>query len=121
MSDRLRLGVAYLFDDVVAEAMRAHDKFGAQLDVPDGAGAAQPFLYYLPPTPTMGTLCHLQRDSTDAHAQSGSLTWADILLEEVFEACSEDDVDRLRVELVQVASTALRQIAAIDARSAGRD
>ena len=38
------------------------------------------------------------------------------VLEEVLEAMHEDDVERLRAELVQVAAVAVRWIGAINAR-----
>jgi hypothetical protein len=42
--------------------------------------------------------------------------WALVLLEEVLEALAEDNEDRLREELVQVAAVAVRWAGAIDQR-----
>jgi hypothetical protein len=47
----------------------------------------------------------------------GQLAWDGILLEEVFEALSEEDPLKLRAELVQVAAVAVAWIEAIDRRS----
>lgn len=53
---------------------------------------------------------------TDAKAQRGMVTWADILLEEVAEAFAENDPAHLRAELVQVAAVATQWVEAIDRR-----
>ena len=53
---------------------------------------------------------------TDAKAQRGMVTWADILLEEVAEAFAENDPAHLRAELVQVAAVAAQWVEAIDRR-----
>ena len=49
-----------------------------------------------------------------AKAKAGTLTWKDILLEEVYEACAESDRQRLRAELVQVAAVCVSWIEDID-------
>lgn len=46
-------------------------------------------------------------------AKWGTLTWKDILLEEVFEACAEADPEKLEAELVQVAAVCASWINAI--------
>lgn len=46
----------------------------------------------------------------------GTLTWRDILAEEVAEAFAETNVDRLREELIQVAAVAVQWIEALDVR-----
>lgn len=56
------------------------------------------------------------RFSCDFNFRGGRGTWADILLEEVAEAYAEDDPDRLRAELVQVAAVAVAWVEAIDRR-----
>lgn len=43
-------------------------------------------------------------------------TWTAILLEEVFEALAESELDALRTELIQVAAVALQWVEAIDRR-----
>jgi hypothetical protein len=51
---------------------------------------------------------------TDLRATDGTLTFADILLEEVFEALAEKDPAKLRAELIQVAAVAAQWVEAID-------
>ncbi len=53
---------------------------------------------------------------TDQRAEAGTLTWADILSEEVLEAFSETNPDALREELVQVAAVAISWAEDIDRR-----
>jgi len=53
---------------------------------------------------------------TDAHAKAGTLTWRDILDEEVQEAFAEFDPRKLRIELLQVAAVASAWVEAIDRR-----
>lgn len=52
--------------------------------------------------------------ATDVSAGGGTVTWRDILLEEVFEALAESDLERLRAELVQVAAVCQGWIGSID-------
>lgn len=52
-------------------------------------------------------IADLQRATTDQHALDGNLTWADIFAEEFYEALAEEDVDKAKVELVQVAAVAV--------------
>lgn len=51
---------------------------------------------------------------TDIRATDGTVTFADILLEEVFEALAEEDPAKLRTELIQVAAVATQWVEAID-------
>ncbi|MEU8176501.1 hypothetical protein AB0C14_26820 [Microbispora hainanensis] len=57
-----------------------------------------------------------KRAVADAAAE-GRLTWRHILHEEVLEAFAEDDPDRLRTELIQVAAVAVKWVQAIDRRA----
>lgn len=59
------------------------------------------------------------RETNKYNNRHGFNTWADILLEEVFEALVETDDDpaKLREELVQVAAVATAWIEAIDRRT----
>jgi len=54
------------------------------------------------------------RIACNTRAVSGVVTWADIFLEEALEACAEQDDEKLRAELVQVAAVAVAWIEAID-------
>ncbi|QDG64499.1 hypothetical protein NIBR502771_02140 [Pseudarthrobacter sp. NIBRBAC000502771] len=52
--------------------------------------------------------------ATDKNARRGSVTWKDILLEEVFEALAEADHIKLKAELIQVAAVAVQWVEAIE-------
>lgn len=54
------------------------------------------------------------KSATDAHAEEGTLTYADIFLEEVFEALAEEDPAQLRAELIQCAAVAVAWAEKID-------
>jgi hypothetical protein len=54
------------------------------------------------------------RIHADVAAEDGTLTWHDILKEEVYEALAESDPHKLREELVHVAAVAAQWIEAID-------
>lgn len=54
------------------------------------------------------------RKVTDTKARSGTDTWADILLEEVYEALAESDTDALRKELIQAAAVCVAFAEALD-------
>lgn len=58
------------------------------------------------------------KTATNSRLNDGSVTWADVLLEEVFEALAEDDPEKLRTELIQVAAVAQQWVGAIDRRTA---
>lgn len=47
----------------------------------------------------------------------GDTDWTGILLEEVYEALAEADVEKLRAELIQVAAVAVAWVEDIDSRS----
>lgn len=59
-------------------------------------------------------LAYQAKTATDQHAKEGTVTYADILLEEVFEALAESDPAALRAELVQVAAVAVAWVEKID-------
>lgn len=88
----------------VGYALRKH---GPQTHIADGTGPDQ--------------YAHLRHRATEECERSfhvGHGTWAVVLEEEVYEALAEDNVDRLRAELLQVAAVAIRWVTAIDERGA---
>lgn len=113
-----------VLNQVLAERGRQFAKHGDQSHVPDGTGPAE-ILRDLPVHQAAARMDHLAawaRGRTDAHAHAGgdgTVTFADILLEEVFEALGEDDPARLRAELLQVAAVAVQWVETIDARAGG--
>lgn len=108
--------------DIVAERDRQNRKWGEQ-NHPDGTGPlSAPFDLYpdargypLQSLPAQ-KLADVATALCGTAAQYGGVTWTLILLEEVFEALAEDDPERLRVELVQVAAVAAQWAEALDRR-----
>ena len=94
----------HVLELVLAERQAQQDKWGEQ-NHPDGTQNA--FAY----------LADNAKEVTDREAQRGTLTWAQILLEEFWEAMSETDPEKLQVELVQVAAVAVAWVEAIRRRT----
>ena len=84
--------------NILDELDRAEAKFPDQ-HLPGGTSSAM----YAMAAEVAKYVC--QRD----HA-NGTVTWIDVLLEEVYEAAEEEDPVKLRAELVQVAAMAIRWI-----------
>lgn len=106
---------------VAEEIVRSIRKHGAQTGLPNGTGPTETMFNH--PSWGFATLATEATHVTDAksHAHGdGTVTWADILLEEVFEALAENDSQRLRDELVQVAAVAVKWIALLDSDTAAR-
>lgn len=92
-----------VLNDVWTERRRQDAKWGEQ-NHPDGTSEMwQPE-------------ADLMRRECEEAAQGGQLSWKHILLEEVAEAIAEEDVTKLREELIQVAAVAVAWVEAIDRR-----
>jgi hypothetical protein len=107
------------------EAWKSIHKHGEQGHLPDGTGPnTLPLETAGAETLHSGLLARglAARATADTKASShneggdGTVTWWQILREEVFEASAEDDPAALRTELIQVAAVALKWIAALDVR-----
>lgn len=96
------------FGDMLNERERQVEKWGEQHH-PDGTGAG----YNLPRD--------VNRMECDHAFAAGEGTWRHILLEEVYEALAEEDVEKLRAELVQVGAVAAAWIEDIDSREERSD
>lgn len=126
LPDTERKALRDLFDsytagiaDTVAERGQQNAKWGEQ-NHPDGTGPlVQPLVCPegIYTTDIAPTLAEIFTNRTNQHAADGEVTWLDILLEEVFEATAEDDPERLRAELIQVAAVATQWAEAIDRRT----
>lgn len=92
--------------EIIGERKRQEVKWGEQHH-PSGTGPK-----YKPEADRARAVC-------DAAAKAGNVTWQHILHEEVLEAFAEDDPERLRRELVQVAAVALNWIEDLDSRTDG--
>lgn len=114
--------LARIIVEVATEVARSTAKHGDQNDVPLGTGRDVAALAFAGDDQTAENLAQQAKYWTDDHSKSqgdGTVTWRDILTEEVFEAYAEDDPIAVRAELVQVAAVAVKMIAAIDASTAG--
>jgi AcrR family transcriptional regulator len=110
--------------EVTAERMRQNAKWGKQ-NHPDGTGVdTLPLLttggeHELEEYEAFSLAQIFQRNTDDRFSRTRGDrpgTWADILLEEVFEALAESDPVKLRAELIQVQAVAQQWVAAIDRR-----
>lgn len=91
-------------DDIWDERERQNEKWGDQHH-PDGTGDQY----------AVG-LAEENRNVCQTNAANGNVTWMDILLEEVWEALAEDDLGKLRAELIQVAAVCCAWVEDIDGR-----
>lgn len=105
-----------VFNDIALERRRQDSKWGEQ-NHPNGTGPYRTLfgLNY----PVSAKYFRDLRDraiyTTDKNAScSGALSYADILLEEVFEAMAESDPQKLREELIQCAAVAVAWVQKID-------
>lgn len=112
-----------VLEEVSQERGRQDAKWGEQ-NHPNGTGDQVALLHGwtlpkqlgLVPV-TMGAFAYTARSVTDAAAEAGTVTFADILLEEVAEAFAEEDPAKLREELIQVAAVAVAWIETIDRKA----
>ncbi|MEV4460559.1 hypothetical protein [Microbispora sp. NPDC049633] len=93
-----------VLDEVAAERAAQDATWGLQHH-PDGTGPA-----YEPEA-------DLAKQAVTDAAAGGRLTWRHILHEEVLEAFAENDADRLRSELIQVAAVAVKWVQDLDRRA----
>lgn len=92
--------------EVLSERIKQDLKFPDQT-LPDGTAD----------DPDTRLVRDLFQKECDLAAEDGTLTWQHILREEVFEAFAEEDVAKLRNELIQVAGVAVRWVEDIDRRN----
>lgn len=97
-------GTRRVLGDVAAERRRQDAKWGPQSHR-DGTGYA-----YEGDRTRFRQACELAFGE-------GVGTWVDILLEEVYEALAETDLEKLRTELVQTAAVAAAWVEDIDRRA----
>lgn len=115
--------IPFVLLEVLRERQRQDAKWGEQNHL-NGTGPQSIPLHDIVRGPANATgdlhyafgLSLQARSATNRHAEEGKVTWADILLEEVFEALAEDDPPRLRAELIQVAAVATQWVEAIERR-----
>ena len=127
VTNRLSTTETNAITEIKQERERQNAKWGEQ-NHPDGTGERSiplgRIVHKGPIGPNSGDthyafgLALMAKKATDDAANHGTVTWADILLEEVFEALAESDPDKVRTELVQVAAVAAQWVEAIDRREA---
>jgi hypothetical protein len=101
--------------EVQAEASRSIVKHGDQSHVPMGTGAnVHPLDFGVRGVTLAPAVAELAKAATDERTKEGTVTWRDILTEEVLEAYAEDDPNKLRAELIQVAAVAVKMVAALE-------
>ncbi|WAC65166.1 hypothetical protein OVA14_07135 [Agrococcus sp. SL85] len=112
-----------VLNEIADERERQNAKWGQQ-NHPDRRFGDRPLLAIAnclrsgdPATVSSAALAGAAKRATNEEARRGSITWQDILLEEVFEAFAELDDEALRTELVQVAAVATQWVEAIDRRN----
>lgn len=98
--------------DVRAERQRQDDLWGQQ-DLPNGTGPlSQPLLPLEETTADFVELAFKARERRNVRA--GTLTYADVLMEEVAEVMAESNPEKLREELIQAAAVCVKWAEAID-------
>lgn len=90
-----------VLDDIATERRAQHEQWGDQV-LPMGTGPG--YADYA---------CHY-REVVTFRAEDGTLTYRDILLEEIFEALAEEDPMKLKDELIQVAAVAVKMVELIN-------
>jgi len=103
--------------EIIAERVAQDEKWGEQ-NHPDGTGPTHIPAFQAPGFErcSMEQLAYRQIRLTNRAIDEGTLTWRDILLEEVFEALAESDPAKLHGELIQVAAVAAAWAECIDRR-----
>jgi hypothetical protein len=96
---------ARILRHVIEERVRQDAQWGEQ-NHPDGT------------SPAYVRAAEIARLTTERHAADGTVTWLDIIHEELMEAASEPEKEKLRAELVQVVAVGVAWIEAIDRRKA---
>lgn len=96
--------------EIIRERETQHAVWGEQ-NLPNGTGPDRLLLGTLPRYENLRDIAKVQ---TDIRAHAGTGTFADLLVEEVFEALAEEDPAKLRAELIQVAALAAQWAEAID-------
>ena len=94
--------------DIRAERSRQREKHGDQTHLPDGTGSAV--------AKHLAKVYRKQCQDNAFDTGDGTVSFQDILLEEVWEALAEADPAALRKELIQVAAVATQWVEAIDQR-----
>lgn len=99
-----------IFDDIRKERKRQDELHPGTADMPDGTQSSG----------GRATYRNIAQYACDRAARENRLTFAHVLEEEVSEALAEEDPEKLRVELVQVAAVATKWIEKLDREKVAR-
>lgn len=102
MTEPKLTSTAQVLNEVYSERMAQDEKWGEQ-NHPNGTGDP----YYV-------AWSERYRKTCDSAFNRGVGTWRDILLEEFYEALAEEDPEKLRNELIQVAAVSVAWVECID-------
>ncbi|WP_091232541.1 hypothetical protein [Microbacterium sp. 3J1] len=105
------MSVGGILTEIGRERGAQDAKWGAPKNVPNGTGLDGSLLGY-----SFGELRDMLQSTVDRLAERRESTMAAVLLEEVFEVLAEDDDERVREELIQVAAVAAKWVQIIDER-----
>lgn len=83
-----------LIDAVFTEHKRQLEKYPQ--NYPNGTGS-----------PEFSGVCNMVRDIVTARTELREVTWAEVFFEEALEVLAETEAEKLKAELVQVATVAL--------------
>ena len=97
-----------IVDDVLAERERQHEQWGVQ-DIPLGTST------------DWKDLENFFRSECQSKTADGTVTFLDVLMEEVFEFAAEGDAAKARDEMIQVLAVGFQVVEAIDRRAADAD
>jgi hypothetical protein len=111
-----------VLEEVADELRRQLDKWGIQ-NHPAGTGVGKHFAGAEvedahPDVNFYGNNANAFKEINDVHVENNTLTWMNILLEELFEAGAEsqEDIEKLVEELVQTAAVAVAFAASVMAQ-----
>lgn len=110
------MNIETIISEVRDERYAQIGEWGDQSDLPDGTGVDSDHGVDLRFTASRAEA--EARHRCKARAEEGTVTFADILVEEVCEAMASTVKTGLRTELIQVAAVAVQWVEAIDARGA---
>ena len=101
------LKVSDVLGEITRELVIQDVKLGDQ-NHPDGTGG-----------PVMQSEAERYRSIGAWMRENGGIDWRHILLQKVYETVAEEDLAKLRAELLQVTATAVQWVLAIDRRQGG--
>lgn len=105
-----------VLDEVFEERKRQVARYGFNTDLEDGVGAYETPWLPLTDRPAAEVEAEFRRDYEDFESSTGFPTWAHLVREEVAEAFTEDDPEKLQAELLQVAALCVSWVEVIRAR-----